>query len=163
STAWHIDTEGLTLLGQADVGAISAGAFHRLALRFEGDQIAVEFDGQTVVTATDATLAFGQIALDVSNRPIEFDDVIVTPITPTTQAGDAGRGGPVLVLSNTANPFSRYHGEILLAEGLNAFAVKSLDQVSPAALASYDVVILGEGPLTPAQVAMLGDWVGAGG
>src|SRR5262249_23462238 len=150
STAWHIDTEGRTLLAQADVGSISAGAFHTLALRFEGDQISIEFDGQTVITATDATLASGQIALDVSNQAIEFDDVLVTP---NAQAADAGPGGPVLVLSNTANPFSRYYGEILLSEGLNAFSVKSIDQVSPASLGAYDVVILGEGALTAVQVS----------
>src|SRR5262249_32658694 len=48
STAWHIDTEGRTLLAQMDVGSIGAGTFHTLALDFEGDQISVEFDGSTI-------------------------------------------------------------------------------------------------------------------
>jgi len=34
-----------------------------------------------------------------------------------------GPGGPILVLANTANPFSTYYAEILLAEGLNEFAL----------------------------------------
>src|SRR5262249_53068290 len=37
------------------------------------------------------------------------------------------------------------------------------DQVSAASLAAYDVIVLGEGPLTAAQVSMLSDWVNAGG
>ncbi|HEX6097049.1 MAG TPA: family 16 glycoside hydrolase [Thermoanaerobaculia bacterium] len=160
STAWHIDTTRLTLLGQASVGAIPANAFHTLALSFEDDQISVAFNGVTVIAVTDATFASGKIALDVSNRAIEYDDVLVTAIQ---QAPDAGPGGPVLVLSSAANPFSRYYGEILLAEGLNAFAVKEINSVTGSMLTAYDVIILGEMALTSAQVTMLADWVNAGG
>ncbi len=38
STAWHIDTSGLTLLAQASVGSISANAFHTLELTFDGSR-----------------------------------------------------------------------------------------------------------------------------
>jgi hypothetical protein len=160
ATAWHIDTEGLTLLGQASVGTIAADTLHTLALNFEGDEISVAFNGVTVIAVTDPTFASGKIALDVSNREIEYDDVLVTAIQ---QAPDAGPGGPVLVLSSAANPFSRYYGEILLAEGLNAFAVKEINSVTASMLSSYDVIILGEMTLTSAQVTMLADWVTAGG
>ncbi len=43
---------------------------------------------------------------------------------------DEGPGGPILVISNSANPFSRYYAEILRAEGLNEFAVTDLSTVN---------------------------------
>ncbi|MEZ4867702.1 MAG: DUF4082 domain-containing protein [Caldilineaceae bacterium] len=76
---------------------------------------------------------------------------------------DDGPGGPILIISNGASPFSRYYTEILRAEGLNAFIATDISQVSTALLASYDVVILGEMPLTADQVTMLTNWVTAGG
>ena len=36
------------------------------------------YDGTTVIQVTDATLTSGAVALDVSNQPISFDDVLVT-------------------------------------------------------------------------------------
>jgi hypothetical protein len=79
------------------------------------------------------------------------------------QAPDQGPGGPILVVSSPGNAFTNYTAEILRAEGLNAFAVASLSAVSPGVLAGYDVVILGQMPLSPAQVTMFSDWVTAGG
>jgi hypothetical protein len=79
------------------------------------------------------------------------------------QAPDQGPGGPILVVSSPGNAFTNYTAEILRAEGLNAFAVASLSTVSPGVLAGYDVVILGQMPLSPAQVTMFSDWVTAGG
>ena len=76
---------------------------------------------------------------------------------------NAGPGGPVLVISSSSNPFSSYYAEILRAEGLNAFAVQDISTVSASTLASYDVVILGQMPLTSAQVTMLTNWVNGGG
>ena len=76
---------------------------------------------------------------------------------------DEGPGGPILVISSSSNPFGRYYGEILRAEGLNEFTATEISLVTPAILAGYDVAILGEMPLTPSQVAMLTDWVGNGG
>ena len=75
-----------------------------------------------------------------------------------------GPGGPILVVTSTANPFTRYYAEILLAEGLNSFALGDVSILSnPSALAQYEVVILGEMPLTAGQVSGLTDWVNAGG
>lgn len=86
----------------------------------------------------------------------------------TTQAPppvppDSGPGGRILVIANALNPFGRYYGEILQAEGLNGFVVTDISLVTPARLADYDVAILGEMSLTAPQVAMLSDWVMAGG
>ncbi|MSN27148.1 MAG: DUF4082 domain-containing protein [Geobacter sp.] len=74
-----------------------------------------------------------------------------------------GSGGPVLVVTSASNPFSGYYAEILRAEGFNEFAVSDILSISPALLSSYDVVILGEMPMTDSQVAIFSDWVVSGG
>ncbi|MEQ1832053.1 MAG: N,N-dimethylformamidase beta subunit family domain-containing protein, partial [Candidatus Eisenbacteria bacterium] len=74
-----------------------------------------------------------------------------------------GPGGPILVISSAANPFSRYPVEILRTEGLNAFTAMDLSLVTPALLTSYDVVVLGECALSSGDVTMLSDWTAAGG
>ncbi len=74
-----------------------------------------------------------------------------------------GPGGPILVISAAANPFSRYPVEILRAEGFNEFSAMDISLVNATVLNSYDVVILGEMPVNGSQVTMLSDWVNAGG
>jgi N,N-dimethylformamidase beta subunit-like protein/uncharacterized protein DUF4082/Big-like domain-containing protein/purple acid phosphatase-like protein len=81
------------------------------------------------------------------------------PPPPPTQ----GPGGPVLVVTSAANPFSTYYAEILRGEGLNAFATADLSTVTSTVLNGYDAVILGEGALTSTQAAMFTNWVNAGG
>jgi large repetitive protein len=76
---------------------------------------------------------------------------------------DQGPGGPILVIGSASNAFSRYYAEILRAEGLNAFAVMELSQVTANVLAGYDVVVLGNIALSSAEVAMISNWVTAGG
>ena len=49
-----------------------------------------------------------------------------TTAGPPPPPPDQGPGGPILVISSSANPFSRYYAEILRAEGLNAFAVSDI-------------------------------------
>ena len=74
-----------------------------------------------------------------------------------------GPGGPILVVTSSADPFSTYYAEILRAEGLNSFATADIGTVTAASLAAYDVVILAARPLTAAQVTTFSDWVTAGG
>jgi hypothetical protein len=74
-----------------------------------------------------------------------------------------GSGGPILVLSSISNPFSRYSAEILKAQGLNEFIAKDILQVTASELSSYDVIVLGEMPITSSQAAMFTSWVNAGG
>jgi len=83
----------------------------------------------------------------------------------TTGAAPAntGPGGPILVISSLLNPFSRYYGEILSAEGLNEYTIADMSNLTPANLANYDVVILGDISLSSAQATMLADWVSGGG
>ena len=84
-------------------------------------------------------------------------------VTPPPPPPTEGPGGPVLIISNAANPFSRYYAEVLRAEGFNAFSASDISQVSAATLSAYDVAILGEMPLSSGQVTMLTDWVNGGG
>ena len=70
-----------------------------------------------------------------------------------------GPGGPILVVTAAANPFSNYYAEILRAEGLNEFA-RPISRRSPhRPCTGYDVVILGQQTLTSAQVTMFSTWV----
>ena len=86
-----------------------------------------------------------------------------TTADPVPPPPDDGPGGPILVISSAANPFSRYYGEILRAEGFNEFLVTDISNVSATTLSGYRVVILGEMALGSSQVTMLTDWVTAGG
>lgn len=79
---------------------------------------------------------------------------------------DTGPGGPVLVVKNpgsTDSQFTSFTAEVLRAEGLNEFATVDLSTVTPAVLASYDVVLLGRTPLTATQISMFNTWVTGGG
>ncbi|MDD5580533.1 MAG: DUF4082 domain-containing protein [Methylobacter sp.] len=74
-----------------------------------------------------------------------------------------GPGGPILVITNTADPFGKYYAEILRTEGLNEFAVTDISTVNATTLTAYDVVLLSRMTLSPAQVTMFTNWVTAGG
>ncbi|MCS7480373.1 DUF4082 domain-containing protein [Umezawaea endophytica] len=76
---------------------------------------------------------------------------------------DQGFGGPVLLIKSDARPYSRYYSEILRAEGIGSFTTVDLAAVDAAVLGQHDVAILGDIPLTQAQVTMFTDWVNAGG
>ena len=82
---------------------------------------------------------------------------------PTTVSPTQGTGGPILIVTNTANTFTQYYPEILRAEGLTEFNVSDISQVSPTTLAAYDVVVLGQQTLTASQATMFTNWVAAGG
>lgn len=79
------------------------------------------------------------------------------------QSPTEGPGGPILVVTDPSNPFGAYYAEILRAEGFNEFAVAEASTVTAATLAGYDVVILSQFALTPAQVTMFSTWATAGG
>ena len=86
-----------------------------------------------------------------------------TTVEPPPPPPDEGPGGPVLVIANSGNPFSRYYTEILRAEGMNEFLTTDISKVTPAVLAAHDVAILGEGELSAAEAQMLEEWVQGGG
>ena len=76
---------------------------------------------------------------------------------------DTGPGGPIVIITSSSNPFTKYYAELLRTEGLNAFALMDISQVTSASLAPYDVAILGEMTLTTTQVSTLTSWVTGGG
>ena len=74
-----------------------------------------------------------------------------------------GPGGPIGVVTSSTNPSSTYLAEILRAEGLNEFATLAPTALTASGLSSYAVVVLGDVPVTDAQVTAVRDWVTAGG
>ncbi len=82
---------------------------------------------------------------------------------PAAAALPVAPGGPILVITDSSNPFTQYYAEILRAEGLNEFAVADIGSVNAGMLASYDVAILGELTPTDDEVAALTSWVDGGG
>ncbi len=103
---------------------------------------------------------------DLAGNALVSDFVwsFTTGPTPPAPPND-GTGGPVLVISGAGNPFSRYTVEILRAEGYNAFTAMDITDVeaSPSVLNNYDVIILGQIPLSGSDVTMLTTWTTAGG
>jgi VCBS repeat-containing protein len=116
-------------------------------------------------TSYSITIKGGAIGVrDLAGNPLS-GDVVWSFLTSTNAPllPEEGPGGPILVISAAANPFSRYYAEILRAEGLNAFQVMDVSSITSATLVGYDVAILGEMALSDAQVTLLTDWVNAGG
>jgi chitodextrinase len=90
-------------------------------------------------------------------------------------AGNAVAGAPswsfttpvtapqVLLLNTATNPFSTYLGEILRNEGLDDFSTVDAALMTPALLANFGLVVLGDMSLAPSQVSTLTGWVNGGG
>jgi hypothetical protein len=86
-----------------------------------------------------------------------------TTADPPPPPPDDGPGGPILVIGASGDPFGRYYGEILRNEGLNAFRIMDIGDVTAATLAPYAVVVLAQASLSDAQASMLTAWVQGGG
>jgi methionine-rich copper-binding protein CopC len=94
----------------------------------------------------------------------------MTPVTWSFTTGappppglDQGPGGPIAVVTSSANPYSKYLAEILRTEGLNEFTTIDVSTLSASTLASYDVVVLGAVTVDSGQAATLSTWVNGGG
>jgi hypothetical protein len=114
--------------------------------------------GSTAYTATVKTGVTDFLGHPLLNA-VTWSFSTAAAVTSPTQ----GAGGPIVVITSAANPFTGYYAEILRAEGLNEFNVIDLSQVTSTVLGGYDVALLGEQALTTAQVQMFSDWVTAGG
>ena len=79
------------------------------------------------------------------------------------RAGSANAPILLIVNSSATNKFGPYLGEILRAEGLNAFDQVELSSVTATQLAQYDLAILAQTPLTSAQASMFNTYVSGGG
>src|SRR5258706_3807142 len=79
-----------------------------------------------------------------------FTTAFAPPLPPNN-----GPGGPILVISSSANAFSRFPAEMLRAEGFNEFATADISAINVAGdLTPYDVVILGEMPVTSGRATL---------
>ena len=84
----------------------------------------------TTYTATIKGGANG--VTDLAGNPLAADSSwTFTTAAPPPPPPDEGPGGPILVISNAGDPFSRYYAEILRAQGLNEFRVTDLSNVTP--------------------------------
>lgn len=77
-------------------------------------------------------------------------------------SGD-GTGRPVLLITSTADPYSRYYAEILRAEGFSSFQSAELTELTDAALNDASVALLPALPLTADQAGLINGWVERGG
>ncbi|MET0556822.1 MAG: DUF4082 domain-containing protein [Vicinamibacteria bacterium] len=113
-------------------------------------------------TTYTATVSGGPDGVrDLDGQPLADD--AVWSFESAAPPADEGPGGPILILTSAASPFSRYYVEILAAEGLNSYRAVDVTQLTSALLSSYDVVVLGEMALSPAQVSLLTAFVNGGG
>ena len=98
---WDIN-QGFVSLGSAPL--VFDTNIHNVQLSMQGSQLTVLYDGQQIITATDATYTNGLIALDVSDQPIAFGNVTVastdatattfTPAQTSLTFNDTTAGGP---------------------------------------------------------------------
>ncbi len=150
----------------------------KLIQRFQSQQIttglAFSPDGKLLISVNDNgqaslfDLISGYTKQDLQlpvNKSLLPSITSLHPKTNTAvgQVIDKGPGGPILIVTTSANPFSTYYTEILRNEGLNAFSTRDVTSVSSQGLRDYDLVILTEMRLTPTQVEMFSQWVTEGG
>ena len=128
---------------------------NRVLLSGPGGQVpgSVSLNGGTITftpsssldysTTYTMTLEGGEFGIaDIAGNPLVSDyQWTFTTSDPPPPPPTEGPGGPVLVISSTVNPFSRYPVEILRAEGLNEFYAMDISQVTAATLDEYDVII----------------------
>ena len=107
------------------------------------------------VRISGASDASGNVA-----PPVTWSFQTAAPAPPPP---DQGPGGPIAVVTSNTNPVSTYLAEIMRAEGLNEFSTIGAAALTAGNLASYRAVVIGDVPVTDAQVTAVTDWVNAGG
>jgi hypothetical protein len=108
--------------------------------------------------------AWPKLSLVLAALVLALGAILLARPEAASAAPEDGPGGPILVVGDDSNPFSLYYAEILRNEGLNEFdVVKDSATLSGATLNGYDVVIVGDVPLTDAQATALSNWVNGGG
>ena len=121
-------------------------------------------DYSTVYSATVSGGASG--IKDLAGNAMVSDSTwsFITAPVPAIPPDD-GSGGPILIVSSSLNPFSRYLVEILRAQGYTAFKAVDITEVeaNPAMLNSYDVILLGQINLSSSDVTLFTSWTTAGG
>src|SRR5690606_26919079 len=86
----------------------------------------LDYNSEYTVILTGGTGGIQDLAgnLLAANYSWSFTTADEPPPPPTE-----GPGGPILVISSSTNPFSRYPVEILRAEGLNEFFAMDISEV----------------------------------
>jgi len=104
------------------------------------------------------------VLLPLSSRVVDIF-LRFSPRSYPTKPMNDGSGGPILVISNAANPFGRYQVEILRSQGYTSFKAVDITEVeeNPALLNSYDVILLGQMKLNASDVSLLSAWTTKGG
>jgi WD40 repeat protein len=152
-------------LTQAQPNSITALAFSPDGKTFAS----ADRDGQIVLR--DLATSQPRQSLQVPTKPSPSDRSrqsaaprISAPNANATQRLlDQGPGGPILVITNPGNPFSKYYAEILRNEGFNAFRVTDINSVSEQTLNSADITLLGETPVDASKITLLNNWINQGG
>ncbi len=135
------------------------------AVTYSADTSTATFTPSTALaysTTYTATIKGGTSGVrDVADNALAADQVWTfstahAPLPPAT-------GKPVLLVTSTANPFTTYYSEILKGEGLNEYETLDVSALTASALGTHRAVVLGETSLTDAQVALVTDYVEAGG
>jgi hypothetical protein len=87
------------------------------------------------------------------------------PLRPILALQPGLSNAPILLIVNrsASNTLGSYLGEILRAEGLNAFDQAELNNLTAAQLAQYDLAILAQTPLSSAQARLFNAYVAGGG
>jgi hypothetical protein len=160
--------DSATVTGASFELRTTAGALVPAAVTYDSGTRTATLDPTAALaysTGYTATIKGGASGVkDLAGNALAADYVwSFTTAAPPPPPPDEGPGGPILVVASSTNPFGRYYAEILRAEGLNAFTVTDISNVTAGMLANYDVVILAEMSLTSAQATLFGDWVTAGG
>ncbi len=75
----------------------------------------------------------------------------------------AAAANPILIVTNSSNPYTTFLPEILRAEGFNEFDTADISAVSGTTLPAYDLAVLGDMSLTASQASMFSLWVNSGG
>ena len=133
----------------------------------------VDVTREATWTSSDVTIAAvaaGGLATAVSSGTASITATVngvsgraSLTVSPPPPPPNEGPGGPILVISSSANQVSRYLAEILRAEGFQEFTAMDISFVTSTTLASYDLIILGDFALTAAQASMINSWVTGGG
>mgnify|MGYP001202572350 CR=1 FL=1 len=136
-----------------------------------GSQVTFTPSSQLLYSTTYTVIISGSSAgiQDMAGNDLAADySWSFTTSAPPPPPPTEGPGGPILVISSATNPFSRYTVEILRAEGLNEFYAMDVSEVMAEPdvtdfIDNYDVIILGEFPLTDQFVTDIEAWVNGGG
>ncbi len=155
--------DGDVLLVSPDTGEVeatrSSGVSGAGDLEFTPDGGAVAIAGGTSAGVTDVATGTSLLSIDL---PAAAEPAAAPPLA-APSFDWSGSGGPILVATCAADPYSAFYTEILRAEGLTAFSTLDVTQLTGEALAPFVVVLLASCGLDAERLAALTTWVEGGG